>query len=101
MAPETCAFAQNVFAEIAYAGAGAVTARSVLAGFQTSLGSYVTNSEWSAVLSVATAFVAYVLLTVLSTPASLKLARANAAALTADERADATSARIAAASPTS
>ena len=98
MAPETYAFAQNVFAEIAYAGAGAVTARSVLAGFQTSLGSYVTNSEWSAVLSVATAFVAYVLLTVLSTPASLKLARANAAALTADERADATSARIAAAS---
>ena len=90
MAPDVWSFARNVARNVAskhspgaspwiQVDSAAEAARSVL-------GSYVVNSEYSAVLAVATSFVVYVALTVLFTPESLKRARAEAAALAAEER---------------
>ena len=98
MAPDLWSFAQNVFMEIMnQSSTGGITVSSVTSSVKSLLSGYVVNSEYSAMISVATAFVAYVLLTVLFTPESLKRTRAEAAALTADERAERELIRIAAA----
>ena len=47
---------------------------------------YVLNSEYSSLISTAAAFTAYLLFTLVSTPESLKEARAEAAAMTEEER---------------
>jgi cytosine/uracil/thiamine/allantoin permease len=97
MAPDVWSFASNLSLDLAAKGAGALTLESVTDSVGSLLGSYVVNSEYSAVIAVATAFVAYVSLTVLFVPESLKVARAEAAALSADERAARERARVAAA----
>ena len=87
MVPELWSFASNIAADLAARNAGALTLQSVMDSVHALLGWFVFNSEYSAVIAAATAFVAYVSLTVMFVPESLKVARAEAAALSADERA--------------
>ena len=68
MAPDVWSFASNLSLDLAAKGAGALTLESVTDSVGSLLGSYVVNSEYSAVIAVATAFVAYVSLTVLFVP---------------------------------
>jgi NCS1 family nucleobase:cation symporter-1 len=97
MAPELWSFASNIAADLAARNAGPLTLQSVMDSVRALLGWFVFNSEYSAVIAAATAFVAYVSLTVMFVPESLKVARAEAAALSADERAARERARVAAA----
>ena len=97
MVPELWSFASNIAADLAARNAGALTLQSVMDSVRALLGWFVFNSEYSAVIAAATAFVAYVSLTVMFVPESLKVARAEAAALSADERAARERARVAAA----
>ena len=87
MVPELWSFASNIAADLAARNAGALTLQSVMDSVRALIGWFVFNSEYSAVIAAATAFVAYVSLTVMFVPESLKVARAEAAALSADERA--------------
>ena len=80
MVPELWSFASNIAADLAARIAGALTLQSVMDSVRALIGWFVFNSEYSAVIAAATAFVTYVSLTVMFVPESLKVARAEAAA---------------------
>ena len=79
MVPELWSFASNIAADLAARNAGALTLQSVMDSVRALIGWLVFNSEYSAVIAAATAFVTYVSLTVMFVPGSLKVARAGAA----------------------